>query len=50
MIEIKETSTSDIYRIIIAKENDDTETYGIKLKKKELYELYLKLQELFREI
>lgn len=50
MIELKETSVPDTYRVIISKEDDDTETYGIKLKKKELYELHLKLQELFKDI
>jgi len=51
MIEIKDTNKKDVKRLIIYSELDDTEqSYGVKLHKKELYNLYIDLKEILKEI
>ena len=50
MIEVKPTQEEETYRLIINKEGDDSETYGVKIKKRDLYTFYMKLQEIFKEI
>ncbi len=51
MIEIKDTSKTDIKRLIIYTSDENSEqSFGIKLNKNELYSLYIELREKIKEI
>lgn len=50
MVEVVPTKEDDTYRLILSRQEDDIETYGLKMKKKDLYDLHLKLKEIFKEI
>lgn len=51
MIEIKDTSKSDVKRLIIYTSDDTYEqSFGIKLNKNELYSLFIELREIIKTI
>lgn len=51
MIEIKDTSKSDVKRLIIYTSDENYEqSFGIKLNKTELYNLFIELREIIKTI
>lgn len=51
MIEIKDTSKSDVKRLIIYTSDENYEqSFGIKLNKNELYSLFIELREIIKTI
>lgn len=49
-IELRDTSKDDVKRLIIYVQGDGVDySTGIKLDKQELYELYSKLREMFKD-
>ena len=51
MIEIKNTSKSDVKRLIVYSSDDRLEqSFGVKLNKDELYSLYVELREIIKQI
>lgn len=49
-IELKDTSKEDVKRLVIYVQGDGVDYYtGIKLSRQELYELYRKLREIFKD-
>ena len=49
MFEIKNTSNKDIKRLIIDLDTDGINTSGFKVSNKDLYELYIELNHLFKD-
>ena len=51
MIEIKDTSKSDVKRLIIYTSDETYEqSFGVKLNKNELYNLYIEIREVIKNI
>ena len=51
MIEIKNTSKSDVKRLIVYSSDDILEqSFGVKLNKDELYSLYVELREIIKQM
>lgn len=51
MIEIKDTSKSDVKRLIIyTSEENYEQSFGIKLDRNELYSLFIELRDKIKEI
>lgn len=51
MIEIKNTSKSDVKRLIVYSSDDRLEqSFGVKLNKDELYTLYIELREIIKQL
>lgn len=51
MIEIKNTSKSDVKRLIVYSSDDRLEqSFGVKLNKDELYALYIELREIIKQL
>ena len=51
MIEIKDTSKSDVKRLIIYTSDENYEqSFGIKLNRNELYSLFIELREIIKSI
>ena len=49
-IELKDTSKEDVKRLVIYVQGDGVDySTGIKLNRQELYELYRKLREIFKD-
>ena len=49
-IELKDTSKKDVKRLVIYVQGDGVDySTGIKLNRQELYELYRKLREIFKD-
>ena len=49
MFELKDTTNEDVKRLIITTDSDNYNTVGFKVNKKELYELFVLLREIFNE-
>jgi len=50
ILDIKDSSSPEIKRLIISMDNDNINTVGFKVNKKELYQLYTYLREMFKDV